>query len=73
MSDLNKTDLDEVDLKFLEEFQWDIARDLEEIQPLMDRCSKDTYALKILERVKNYLELAFDELQQLTGETDGTS
>jgi hypothetical protein len=65
--------LDEVDLKFLEEFQWDIARDLEEIQPLMDRCSKNLSALRVLEKVENYLEKVLQELQRIVGENNGTS
>ena len=68
------SDLNEVDLGFLDAFQWDIARDIEELPALMDRCSKNEDALRILERVEDYLTKAFQELQQLTGETsDGTS
>ena len=73
MSDLNKTDLNKADLRFLEEFQWDIARDLEEIQPLMDRCSKNLGASRSLEKVENYLEKVLQELQRIVGENNGTS
>ena len=68
------SDLTEVDLGFLDAFQWDIARDIEEIPELMDLCSKNENASKVLKRVEDYLTKAFQELQQLTGETnDGTS
>ena len=68
------SDLTEVDLGFLDAFQWDIARDIEEIPELMDLCSKNENASKVLKRVEDYLTKAFQELQQLTKETnDGTS
>jgi hypothetical protein len=68
------SDLSEVDLGFLDAFQWDIARDIEELPELMDLCSKNENALKVLERVEDYLTKAFQELQQLTKETNnGTS
>ena len=68
------SDLTEVDLGFLDAFQWDIARDIEEIPELMDLCSKNENASKVLKRVEDYLTKAFQELQQLTGETNnGTS
>ena len=68
------SDLTEVDLGFLDAFQWDIARDIEEIPELMDLCSKNENASKVLKRVEDYLTKAFQELQQLTGESnDGTS
>ena len=71
------SDLTEVDLGFLDAFQWDIARDIEEIPELMDLCSKNENASKVLKRVEDYLTKAFQELQQLTGkdteENNGTS
>ena len=68
------SDLTEVDLGFLDAFQWDIARDIEEIPELMDLCSNNENASKVLKRVEDYLTKAFQELQQLTKETNnGTS
>jgi len=66
--------LTETDLEFLYAFQWDIERDIEELEPLLDRFYQDKNVSGILERAKCYLKQICYELRELTGsESDGTS